>query len=103
MPDSQTNTTPVDDDNLQDMVNEADTGARRPYNPLSRAVLLYTAFSWTIFQLWIASPLQFYLGVFILNDTQTRSIHLAFAVFLAFLALWGGNPHVTISRSWTGF
>ncbi len=35
---------------------------------------------------WIASPLPFSLGVFMLNDTESRAIHLAFAVFLAFMA-----------------
>ena len=38
-----------------------------------------------MFQLWIASPLPFSLGIFVLNDTQSRSIHLAFAMFLGYL------------------
>jgi TRAP transporter 4TM/12TM fusion protein len=36
--------------------------------------------------LWIASPLPFTFGVFVFNDTESRSIHLAFAVFLAYLS-----------------
>ena len=47
-----------------------------------------TAFAWSVFQLWIASPLPYALaGVVPLpNDTDTRAIHLAAALFLAFLA-----------------
>ena len=39
-----------------------------------------------MFQLWYASPLPFALNIFILNDTEARAIHLAFAVFLSFTA-----------------
>jgi TRAP transporter 4TM/12TM fusion protein len=41
--------------------------------------------AWSLFQLWIASPLPFSLGIFVLNDTQSRSIHLAFAMFLGYM------------------
>lgn len=44
------------------------------------------ALLWSLFQLWIASPLPFIFGVGVFNDTQTRAIHLAFALLLAFLA-----------------
>ncbi len=78
------------DDHLKDLVAETDTGARSP-GGLSERILLGTAAAWSLFQLWIASPLPFLdwplvgsFGVF--NDTEARSIHLAFAVFLAFLA-----------------
>jgi len=79
----------IHEDNLkkaQDLVRETDTGARRPSHPWVRNLLLVTAFTWSLFQLWVASPLQFSLGVFILNNTESRSVHLAFAVFLAFMA-----------------
>jgi TRAP-type uncharacterized transport system fused permease subunit len=42
--------------------------------------------AWSLFQLWIASPLPFALGFGVFNDTQSRAIHLAFAVFLAYMA-----------------
>ena len=77
------------DDKLQQMVADADTGGRAP-SGLSRRILLGVALLWSLFQLWIASPLPFMdwplvgsFGVF--NDTEARSIHLALAVFLAFL------------------
>ncbi|MEM6423321.1 MAG: C4-dicarboxylate ABC transporter, partial [Pseudomonadota bacterium] len=73
-------------EDLQDLVAEADTGGRAPRDTFSRRTLWTVPLVWSIFQLWIASPLPFMLGIGVMNDTQTRSIHLGFAVFLAFIA-----------------
>ncbi|MDP9939335.1 TRAP transporter permease [Ectopseudomonas alcaliphila] len=62
-----------------------DVGARTPVGPMAQ-VITGLALLWSLFQLWIASPLPFIFGVGVLNDTQTRAIHLAFALLLAFLA-----------------
>ena len=62
-----------------------DTGGRNP-GPAVRRLMLGVALAWSLFQLWIASPLPFTFGVFVFNDTQSRAVHLALAVFLAFLA-----------------
>ena len=62
-----------------------DVGARLPEGPMAR-VIAGLALLWSLFQLWIASPLPFILGFGVFNDTETRSIHLAFALLLAFLA-----------------
>ncbi|HET6397918.1 MAG TPA: TRAP transporter permease, partial [Pseudoxanthomonas sp.] len=67
------------------LVTDTDTGGRQP-GPMMRRLLLGVAVAWSLFQLWIASPLPFMLGVFVLNDTESRAIHLAFAVFLAYMA-----------------
>lgn len=75
----------LSDEELQKIVAEADTGGRKPTG-LTANVLLVVALAWSLFQLWIASPLPFSLGVFVFNDTEARAIHLAFAVFLAFAA-----------------
>ena len=72
------------DEELQDMVAQADTGARSP-GGIPEKILLGVAAAWSLFQLWIASPLPFMVGFGVFNDTETRSIHLAFAIFLAFL------------------
>ncbi len=40
---------------------------------------------WTLFQIWIASPLSFMLGVGIITGVPARAIHLAFGLGLAFL------------------
>jgi TRAP transporter 4TM/12TM fusion protein len=49
-------------------------------------VLLWVAIAWSLFQLWYASPLPFMFNVLVLNDTEARAIHLAFALFLAYTA-----------------
>jgi len=70
---------------LQELVAKADTGARKPGGATAKLVFA-VALAWALFQLWYASPLPFALRIGILNDTEARSIHLAFALFLAFLA-----------------
>ncbi|MBA1276416.1 MULTISPECIES: TRAP transporter permease [Pseudomonadaceae] len=62
-----------------------DVGARMPEGAMAKAIA-GLALLWSLFQLWIASPLPFMLRFGVLNDTETRSIHLAFALLLAFLA-----------------
>ena len=74
---------------LEAMIAETDTGARQPAGGVGK-LLIVIAFMWSVFQLWIASPFFYTLGEYIpwlrLNNTDTRSIHLAFAMCLAFLA-----------------
>jgi len=67
------------------LVQDNDSGGRQPGPNVAR-LLLVVAVAWSLFQLWIASPLPFSLGIFMFNSTESRAIHLAFAVFLAFLA-----------------
>ncbi|MBM3733754.1 MAG: TRAP transporter fused permease subunit [Acidimicrobiia bacterium] len=70
---------------LEQLVAEADTGGRKPTG-FAAWVLLVVAVAWSLFQLWYASPLPFTFGFLILNDTEARSLHLSFALFLAFTA-----------------
>ncbi len=81
---SQANAAAPDID-VQKLAADSDTGGRAPGPKVTR-LLLIVAITWSLFQLWIASPLPFVFGIGVFNDTQSRSIHLAFAVFLAFLA-----------------
>jgi TRAP transporter 4TM/12TM fusion protein len=67
------------------LAEEADTGARAP-GPAVARLMLGVALAWSLFQLWIASPLPFTFGVLVFNDTESRAIHLAFAIFLAYLS-----------------
>lgn len=87
MADQQTSGTPLSDDELQDLVASSDTGARNPGGKVAK-LLAGIALAWSTFQLWIASPLPFMVTdiIPVLNNTETRSIHLAFAIFLAFMA-----------------
>ena len=61
-----------------------DVGARLPLGIIGWLITAL-ALAWSLFQLWIASPLPFMVGFGVLNDTETRSIHLTFALLLAFL------------------
>ncbi|MES9833615.1 MAG: TRAP transporter fused permease subunit [Candidatus Thiodiazotropha sp. DIVDIV] len=70
--------------NQLEMVEAVEYGGRRPTG-LANKILMGTALSWALFQLWVASPLPFSFGIGVFNDTETRSIHLAFAIFLAYL------------------
>ena len=70
---------------LEDMVAASDTGSRK-LDGLPNKILLGTAATWSLFQLWIASPLPYILGFGVFSATQARSIHLAFALLLAFMA-----------------
>ena len=81
----QTNNTGASADELADLVASTDTGGRNPGKTWT-AILFGTALAWSLFQLWFASPLPFALRIGVFNDTEARSIHLAFAIFLAFLA-----------------
>jgi len=67
-----------------DLIAETDTGGRNP-SGLAKRIFLGTALAWALFQLWIASPLPFMLEIGVFNSTEARSIHLAFAIFLAYL------------------
>ena len=66
----------LSDEELKKIVAEADTGGRKPTG-FTAQLLLMVALAWSLFQLWIASPLPFSLGVFVFNDTESRAIHLA--------------------------
>ncbi len=75
---------------LQDLVASADTGARSPAG-LAGTIVAGVALAWSLFQLYIASPLPYSLSSLtglqlVLNDAQSRSIHLAFGLFLAYMA-----------------
>ncbi|GGK03767.1 TRAP transporter permease [Pseudomonas matsuisoli] len=62
-----------------------EVGARNPLGFMA-SLIAGLALAWSLFQVWIASPLPFMIGVGVFNDTEARSIHLAFALLLAFLA-----------------
>jgi TRAP transporter 4TM/12TM fusion protein len=74
---------------VQQLVKDTDFGGRSTAG-FAGMVMLGLGLLWVLFQLWYASPIPFSLpagfrfGLF--NDTEARSIHLAFGLFLAFLA-----------------
>ena len=70
----------VAESDLEDMVASSDSGARKPAGVPGK-LLVSIAAIWSLFQLWIASPLPYMVGVGVFNATESRSIHLAFALF----------------------
>ncbi|MDR1776566.1 MAG: TRAP transporter permease [Desulfovibrio sp.] len=73
--------------NLESFVaefEEKETGGRKP-SGVPHLLLLLTPFVWSLFQLWVTSPVPYALGVGVFNDTAVRSLHLAFGIFIAFL------------------
>lgn len=77
----------IDESKLEEMIAESDTGARNPKGGVGK-LMFWVAFTWALFQLWIASPFPYMIPdiIPVLNNTGTRSIHLAFAMFLGYLA-----------------
>ena len=79
--------TSEDADNL---VAQVDTGARNAEGWQGK-IIPYTAFFWSLFQLYIASPLPYWLksefGLpVVVTYSDARNIHLAFAMFLGAMA-----------------
>ncbi|MDE0588864.1 TRAP transporter permease [Halocynthiibacter sp. C4] len=75
---------PLSEEELQDLVSSSDAGARNPAGSVG-TFLAIVAITWSVFQVILASPLanQLLPGSVINNS---RQIHLAFAIFLAFMA-----------------
>ncbi|RMD50252.1 MAG: TRAP transporter fused permease subunit [Alphaproteobacteria bacterium] len=75
------------DADLQDLVQSTDTGARNPRDRRVALLISGLALAWSLFQLWIAQP-QLWFGAWlpVLNASQTRPVHLTFALVLCFLA-----------------
>ena len=68
-----------------------ETGRRVPASRGTQLCISSCAIIWAIFQMWIASPLQYNLASFtgwdfiIFNDLAARKIHLSFALILSFI------------------
>lgn len=74
----------LSEEELQDLVSSSDAGARNPIGNVG-LFLSIIAIIWSVFQVVLASPLsnQLLPGSVVNNS---RQIHLAFAIFLAFMA-----------------
>ncbi|EDM49643.1 TRAP transporter permease [Marinobacter algicola] len=66
-------------------VLQTETGGRAATGTAAK-ILFVVPLIWSLFQLWIASPLPYIVEFGVFNSTEARSIHLAFAAFLAFAA-----------------
>ena len=75
---------------VDELVAESDSGSRNIVGPIGRFIAAI-AFVWSLFQLYIASSVPFWLtenlGInLVFNNQEARQIHLAFAIALAALA-----------------
>ncbi len=85
MPQSKAFSSSPSQQTLSDQELERETGNVQltiPYGTIFSALAL----SWALFQLWIASPLPFTLGIGQIFDLEARAVHLSFALALCFLA-----------------
>ena len=80
-----TENTKLSEQELEDLVASTDTGGRSPVNRQIALLIAGTALFWSLFQIWIASPLPFTFGFGVFSSREARPIHLAFAIFLAYL------------------
>ncbi|MCB1364163.1 MAG: TRAP transporter permease [Rhodobacteraceae bacterium] len=74
----------LSEDELQELVASSDAGGRNPVGPVG-TMLAVIAFVWSLFQVVLASPIS---NIVLPGDivNNSRQIHLAFAMFLAFMA-----------------
>mgnify|MGYP000439298908 CR=1 FL=1 len=84
MADNDSGSRALSEEELQDLVASTDAGARNPAGPVG-LLLAIVAVVWSLFQVLLASPLANYvLPGDVINNS--RQLHLAFAIFLAFMA-----------------
>lgn len=84
MPEKAAGATTLSEEEFQELVASSDTGARKLAGSLG-VLFAATAIAWSVFQLVLASPFSNYiLAGSLINNS--RQIHLAFAIFLAFMA-----------------
>ncbi|MBF9059451.1 TRAP transporter fused permease subunit [Rhodobacterales bacterium HKCCSP123] len=81
---------------LDELVASSDTGGRGSTGYIGTFIAA-VAVAWSLFQLWYASPLPFTLGFGVFNSTEARSIHLGFAIFLAFAAFPAARSKVQLA------
>ena len=72
-------------DPASQLAADVEEGRRHPLG-ISNRILCAVAVAWSLFQLWYASPIPFALNIGVFNDSEVRSVHLAFALVLAFAA-----------------
>ena len=63
---------------------DLETGNRNPKSALIRNILIYVAMAWSVFQLYVSSPLVLEVTPW-MNADVVKRVHVSFAGFLAFL------------------
>ncbi len=74
----------VSQEELEKRIEEVEYTGRH-HSPRMAVTIGAIAAIWSVFQLWIASPLPFMFDIGIIVDVPARGIHLAFGLLLCFL------------------
>ena len=64
---------------------DEESGLKKNLKSWNLKLIAFVAITWSLFQLWYASPLPFILDFGKLIDVPARAIHLAFGLTLCFL------------------
>ena len=71
-------------DTIQEKIHE-DLSPTRNLSGLHLKIVGAIAITWSLFQLWYASPFPFMLDIGMFKGLPARAIHLGFALTLTFL------------------
>ena len=88
----------MNQEELDNLVAATDTGGRTPDSAAIVKFLAATALTWSLWQVWIASPLPFLFNFGVFSGKEARPIHLSFSILLAFMAYpaFKNSPRNTI-------
>ncbi len=78
--------TKLSDKEIENLIKFTDARKRNLTDTRLLRILMGIALSWSIFQVWISSPMPFIFGWGVFSNDEARKIHLAFSVLLAFLS-----------------
>ena len=87
-------------ENLAQTLDEIEYTGRQ-HSPRVAVVIGLIAALWSLFQLWIASPLPFTFDFAIITGVPARGIHLAFGLFLCFLIFPGSRRQAGARIPWS--
>ncbi len=82
------------------MEADLETGNRHPANLLIRDILIYVAMAWSLFQLYVSSPLVLEITPW-MNADVVKRVHVSFAGFLAFVSYPALKKSSRVSIPWT--
>ncbi|MBT3361463.1 MAG: TRAP transporter permease [Rhodospirillales bacterium] len=71
-------------DNLEETLEDIESTGRK-HGAQAAMIIGLIAAAWSIFQLWIASPIPFLINFAIITDVPARGVHLAFGLLLVYL------------------
>tara|TARA_B100001971_G_scaffold132660_1_gene122468 strand:+ start:3046 stop:5598 length:2553 start_codon:yes stop_codon:yes gene_type:complete len=82
------------------MQTDFDTGNRKPNSVFINNILLYIALTWSLFQLYVSSPLVLEITPW-MNADVVKRVHVSFAGLLAFLIYPAFKKSSRIQIPWT--